>query len=195
MIMHPRNNKLRLQTISGLCILLVVILFGASCSDREISNQPDTIVHNASNGVSDSYIVDQSATGPKIANGNNQIEIDNKHYLFDVTEHTIEELQDLLERIAEVTEASPEAFNQLKIVMVLHGPDIDLFTQKNYEVNKSVVDLAAKLDAFDIVDMKVCETAINNLGFNRNDIPAFIESVPYAPDTIRNLKQQGYINL
>ena len=121
--------------------------------------------------------------------------IDNKRYFFDVTDHTVEELQALLERIDEITEASPETFDELKIVMILHGPDIGLFTRSTYEQNQKLVNLAAKLDAINVVDMKACETAMDSLGYALTDIPPFIETVPYAPDEIKRLQQNGYINL
>lgn len=168
-----------------------------ACSDEQ-----NTITNEHQQSGSGFNTVDSGVEPPPrltndlvIEQSNQRFEIDNKHYLFDVNDHTIEELQDLLERIEEITEASPEAFDDLKLVMVLHGPDINLFTKKNYLENKSIVDLAAKLDAFEIVDMKVCDTAIDKLGFDRKEIPAFIESVPYAPDTMRSLQEQGYINL
>jgi len=119
----------------------------------------------------------------------------NDRYVFDVGNHSVEELQALLVRIEEITDASPEAFDNLEIVMVLHGPEIDLFTRSNYAQNRRLVDLAAKLDAFRVVDMKVCETAINSLAIDQGEIPAFIDSVPYAPDELQRLLEQGYINL
>ena len=124
-----------------------------------------------------------------------QFNIGNKSYLFDITNHSFEELESLLQRAQEISQFDKENYKNLEIVMILHGPDIDWFTQKNYEKNKRLIDLAAKLDAFDIIDMKVCETSMNNRGVNRDDIPAFIESVPYAPDEMKKLTEEGYISL
>ena len=126
---------------------------------------------------------------------NPQLTIENKRYLFDVTQNTKEELKELLARIDEIMEASPEMFDELEIVMVLHGPDINLFTENNYTMNKELVDLAEKLDAFKVVDMKVCETTMDSLGVNNTELPSFIETVPYALDTINDLREQGYVNL
>ncbi len=72
---------------------------------------------------------------------------------------------------------------------------INLFINKNYEKNKYIVDLAARLDAFDVIDMKICDTAMLELGVSRADVPAFIESVPYAPKEIERLTDEGYISL
>ncbi len=121
--------------------------------------------------------------------------IENKSYLFDVSNHSIEELEALLIRAEEVSQTHPADFENLEIVMILHGPDIDWFTQQNYETNQKLIDLAARLDAYDVIDMKVCETTMQSRGVVPADLPNFIESVPYAPTEIRDRLQNGYINL
>jgi len=40
------------------------------------------------------------------------------------------------------------------------------------------VDPAARVDASDIVDVKICHTMMNIKGIARDDIPAFIDRVP-----------------
>ena len=122
-------------------------------------------------------------------------EIDNKNYLFDVSMHSIEELEALLARADEVSQTHPQDFEELEIVMIIHGPDIDWFTHKNYEHNQKLIDLAAKLDAYDVIDMKVCERTMQKRGVDHNDLPEFIEPVPYAPATMEELLNEGYINL
>jgi len=124
-----------------------------------------------------------------------QFNVGNKSYLFDVSDHTLKELQALLERAEEITQSTTDNYDKLEIVMILHGPDIDWFKQENYERNKHMVDLAARLDANEIIDLKVCETTMSSLGVERDEIPPFIESVPYAPDEMKRLLQEDYINL
>jgi len=124
-----------------------------------------------------------------------QINLDKSRYLFDVTEHSVEDLLSLLNRIDEIAESGQAGYEELDIVMILHGPDINMFTYQNYDENKPLVDLAAKLDAFNIIDMKVCETSLPVVGVLRQDIPPFIESVPYAPTEKKRLTNEGYINL
>jgi uncharacterized protein len=132
---------------------------------------------------------------PAINAPQTQFTIGNKSYLFDVSDHSLEELELLLKRAQEISQFDKKNYDDLEIVMILHGPDIDWFTQQNYEKNRQLIDLAAELDAFDIIDMKVCETSMNRRGVKREDIPAFIESVPYAPDEMKKLTEEGYINL
>ena len=109
--------------------------------------------------------------------------------------HSIEELEALLIRAEEVSQTHPADFDDLEIVMILHGPDIDWFTQQNYEHNQKLIDLAARLDAYDVIDMKVCEATMQKRGVIQEDLPGFIESVPYAPTEIKYRLQNDYINL
>ena len=124
-----------------------------------------------------------------------KIIIENKSYLFDITDHSMGEFRALLARAEEVSQAQSAKYDDLKIVMVIHGPDIEWFTQQNYEDNQELIDLAARLDAYDIIDMKVCEKTMSDRGVEQEDLPSFIESVPYAPTEINVRLRDGYINL
>jgi hypothetical protein len=124
-----------------------------------------------------------------------QFTFGNKRYLYDISEHSIEDLKLLLQRADEITQTGTGELEDLEIVMILHGPDIGWFTLDSYDDNRELVDLAKKLDTFDIIDLKVCETAMEDLEIDRKQIPAFIESVPYAPDEINRLSQDGYTHL
>ncbi len=134
---------------------------------------------------------------PSVDRGPAQIQfnIGNQSYFFDVSDHTRDEFEALLHRAEEITQMNTEEFNQLDIIMILHGPDIDWFRQQNYDKNRQLVDLAAKLDAFGIVDFKACETTMDKQGIKLEELPPFIESVPYAPDEMKRLLQGGYLNL
>ena len=133
----------------------------------------------------------QAATLPA-ADSLPQPEIENKSYLFDVSEHSIEELEAVLTRAEQVSQNLPDSYSDLEIVMVLHGPDIDWFTQQIFEKNRDVVELAARLDSNKVIDMQVCEQAMTNRGVTSDDIPDFIEPVPYAPAAMNALIDQGY---
>ncbi len=147
-------------------------------------------------GACDNGVDNSTDTAPvSVAVSSQEPEIENKSYLFDVSNHSIEELEALLIRAEEVSQTHPADFDNLEIVMILHGPDIDWFTQQNYRQNQKLIDLAAKLDAYDVIDMKVCETTMQSRGVIPSDLPSFIEPVPYAPTEIRDRLQNGYINL
>jgi len=124
-----------------------------------------------------------------------QFTIGNRRYLFDVTSHSIEDMQALLQRTAEITQDMPDDLDDLEIVLILHGPDLDWFTRKNYAKNRELVDLAARLDVLEIIDIKACETAMERRGIDSSELPAFIETIPYAPDEIARLQALDYVTL
>ena len=124
-----------------------------------------------------------------------QIEIGNTRYLFVMADHSTDDLKDLLLRADEIAQTSLDHFDDLEIALVIHGPTVDIFTERNYQKNKELVDLAAKLDAFNVIDVKICEKSLTSRGLSSNQVPSFIESVPYAPDEIKRLTREGYINL
>ncbi len=175
-------------------ISFFVCLFICQACDNSSTGQKTVEKNNSDSQQSASVVtelpepVDTPASSPIMFEKN-------KNYLFDVSDHTIEEMEALLLRAEEVTQADPENFTDLEIVMILHGSDIDWFTSRNYQENKKLIDLAARLDKYDIIDMKVCETTMLSRGVSRDEIPDFIESVPFAPTEINTLTSQGYINL
>jgi hypothetical protein len=124
-----------------------------------------------------------------------QFTIGNQRYVFDVSDHTPEELMAVLRRASEISQLSNPDFSDLNIALVLHGPDMAMFARRNYDQHKELVDLAARLDAFDIIDFKICETAMGQLGYSDDDFPAFLERVPYAPEELKRLKGEGYVTL
>lgn len=124
-----------------------------------------------------------------------QIEIGNTRYLFVLADHSTKDLLDLLTRTDEIARTSLDHFDELEIALIIHGPTVEIFTEKNYQKNKELVDLAARLDAFKVIDLKICERSLSGRGVTRDEIPSFIESVPYAPDEIKRLTEEGYINL
>jgi uncharacterized protein len=113
--------------------------------------------------------------------------------VLDISVHTLEELKVLLDR-AEQLAMRPQAQGaEASVVLVLHGPEVAFFSIRNYEKYKDIVDQAARLDAFDVVDVKICQTMLDMQGIERADIPAFIEQVPLGPDEVERLRQQGYV--
>lgn len=183
-------NYLKYQNIYNRLFLLsffLILLFGLLACDK----QTEAIENNKTVAVT----TEVKASIQEHQSQDNKIIIENKSYLFDVSDHSVDELQALLTRAEEVSQAQSPEYMDLKIVMVIHGPDIEWFTQQNYGDNRQLIDLAARLDAYDIIDMKVCEKTMTDRGVDREDLPSFIESVPYAPVEIEHRLREGYINL
>jgi hypothetical protein len=126
---------------------------------------------------------------------NTQVALGNTRYLFVVRDHSEEELEALLHRVDDIARESLDRFDNLKIALVIHGPSVRRFTQQSYASNRELVDLAAKLDAFEVIDVKICETSLSAEGVSRADIPSFIDPVPFAPDEIARLGAEGFVSL
>ncbi|MBT7951335.1 MAG: hypothetical protein HN764_06915 [Gammaproteobacteria bacterium] len=176
---------------SGIVIFIVLIVAACEQSQDEQTQTNTAIQLNETQ----EFFIPVVKEVEETTVDNRQFNIDNTQYLFDVSDHSPEELKALLSRAEEIRETHAEGYDDLDIVLILHGPDINIFRQENYIQHKPLVDLAAKLDAFEIIDMKICETSMSSMGVERSEVPAFIESVPYAPDEIRRLGNEGYIRL
>lgn len=83
--------------------------------------------------------------------------------------------------------------NMDPVVVILHGEEAASFTLENYTANKALVDRAALLDARRLIDVRMCETWMNENDVRPSDLPAFIEMVPYAPEEIDRLRSEGYL--
>jgi intracellular sulfur oxidation DsrE/DsrF family protein len=115
--------------------------------------------------------------------------------VYDITLHDPEQLTLLLKRLEAVT-PSPNAQHQTpQIALVLHGPEVAFFARQNYAEHRELVDLAAKLDAFQVIEVKVCETRMSGLGLSVEDMPAFVEPVPFGPAEVERLTDNGYIKM
>lgn len=116
-------------------------------------------------------------------------------YLFSVTLHTPEEITGLLARAEELAKTTRAGSRDTGIALVLHGPEIEIFARKNYSRFQKTVDQAARLDTARVIELKMCRTEMKHRGIGEQDIPGFIELVPYGPDEARRLQRKGYVYL
>ena len=117
-----------------------------------------------------------------------------KRYLFSVTLHTQDEIDSMLSRaetLSKTFTTKPKV--HAGIALVLHGPEIEMFTRKNYNRYQPLIDKAARLDSSSVIEIKVCRTAMDDMNIREEDLPAFVEIVPYGPDEEKRLERQGYI--
>ena len=113
--------------------------------------------------------------------------------VLDITVHTVEELQVLLERAEHLARTPRETRRNASVVLVLHGPEVEFFSTRNYDQYKDIVDRAARLDSLDIVDVRICQTMMASRGIARDDIPPFIDQVPDGPVEVERLVGEGYV--
>ena len=114
-------------------------------------------------------------------------------FMFSVTLHKREEIDSLLTRADSLSKTMRTNGNKSAIALILHGPEIKLFTRQNYEKNRDIIDKAARLDGENVIQVKVCKTKMRELGVKNEDLPSFMEIIPYAPDEEKKLLDQGYV--
>ncbi|WP_317933389.1 DsrE family protein [Halioxenophilus sp. WMMB6] len=118
-----------------------------------------------------------------------------QHWLAGVNSDSPAELEQLLLKIEQLFAMESEIGEYEPVVMVLHGPEVAIFLRSNYQQNKHLVDLAARLTAFNIVDIRVCETRLADLGEPREGLVPFVDTVPFGPAEInRLLNEEHYVN-
>ena len=81
------------------------------------------------------------------------------------------------------------------VVVILHGSEASSFTSAGYRSNRMLVDQAARLSAYRLIDVRMCETWMQANEVAPEDIPAFVKTVPYAPEEIERLEAEGYVPL
>lgn len=114
--------------------------------------------------------------------------------VLDISVHTLDELHVLLDRAERLSSRLLDSSaGGASVVLVLHGPEVEFFARKNYERYKDIVDQAARLDAFGIVDVKICQTMMSIRGVAREDIPVFIDQVPDGRAEVERLRKDGYV--
>jgi intracellular sulfur oxidation DsrE/DsrF family protein len=112
-------------------------------------------------------------------------------FLAQLHAHTPLELSRVLDRAEKWSEMHDGYVNQ-PIAVVLHGSEANAFLKENYAQYRSLVDQAAKLDAFNVVDIQICERWLGSNEISRDQIPPFIGTVIYGPQRIDNLIKAGY---
>lgn len=80
------------------------------------------------------------------------------------------------------------------IAFVLHGPEVEIFFRENYRRYKPIVDLAARLSALRVVDIKICRTRLRHLDAREESLFPFVGSVPFGPAEIERLTgEEGFV--
>ncbi len=120
----------------------------------------------------------------------------NGRYLFSVTLHTAKEIESLLSRAESLSHSlTLHKKEHAGIALVLHGSEIKFFDKRNYRKFQNIVDKAARLDANDVLEIKICKTLMDEMNIREEDMPSFVEIVPYGPDEEDRLITQGYTYL
>jgi len=124
-------------------------------------------------------------------------ELPQSRYVVDVSVHTRNELEALLDRVERLSSGLEPSSQGPNIALVLHGPEIAFFTRSNYRDYRDLVDRVAALDARGIIDTRMCQTMMRLSNISEADIvPGFIDFVPYGPGEIERLiTEEGRIRM
>jgi hypothetical protein len=109
-------------------------------------------------------------------------------YLARIEVHTAAELSGILERTDELFN-DQQLDNADPIVFVLHGAEGRVFLRQSYGDNKALVDLAARLSALRVVDIRVCQTWMGGYNIDASQLQPFVDTVPFGPAEVQRLRR------
>jgi intracellular sulfur oxidation DsrE/DsrF family protein len=111
----------------------------------------------------------------------------------DIVVHTPDAVLDVLERLDELASRADGFPAHEPVVMVLHGDEAETFRRSNYLMYKEAVDRAARLEAFGLLDVRVCERWMRDEGVMQSDLPFFVDTVPDGAAEALRLERAGYV--
>ena len=111
----------------------------------------------------------------------------------DIRVHTPAEVISVLERLEAVAVSDQGFPDHDPVILVLHGDEAATFTRENYRMYKDAVDRAARLEAFGLLDVRICEQWMQSRGVMQSDLPSFVDTVPDGMAEERRLEREGYV--
>jgi len=122
------------------------------------------------------------------------VQDDGPRYLARIELNTKKELMDILRRSEQLFVQNNYQATDQPVALILHGPEAKVFLRGNYSENREIVDLAARLSAFGVVDIKVCEMWMGGESLDGKQLPPFVGAVPFGPAEEKRLVQkEGYV--
>jgi intracellular sulfur oxidation DsrE/DsrF family protein len=115
-----------------------------------------------------------------------------RHYVVDIELQTLPQFQGLLDRADQLLLAGqlPDD-GEAAVVFVLHGPVLRSLLRQNYFDNRQTVDLAARLSALGVIELKACRTWMRGASVSEAELQPFVETVSYGPGEVRRLVQES----
>jgi intracellular sulfur oxidation DsrE/DsrF family protein len=114
-------------------------------------------------------------------------------YVADISAHSPKALATLFDRVEALLDRPRKVGEAPLIALVLHGPEVEFFALKNYAQHKALVDRAAKLSALGAVQISICQTQMRVRGIASDQVPSFLRQIPYGPDEVKRLVDNGYV--
>ena len=107
----------------------------------------------------------------------------------DLYPKTVEDLKTILDTLeGSIEHAQQDATPP--IVVMLHGKEANRYVRGNYQANKAIVDQTAKLAAYNVIDVKICETWMRKNDYDSADLFPFVSTVPYGAAELKRLADE-----
>jgi intracellular sulfur oxidation DsrE/DsrF family protein len=168
-----------LDKLGYICVLMLRSLFVNTALAQDFAIQPAIQTQAIASISATDSVVKETATALQKLQAN-------------VALHTLLELKQLLDQAETIANGESQYNTEEPISVVLHGDEIKAFVHSNYHSNKALVDLAARLDAFNIIDVKVCKRWMGANGILESELPPFVEAVPFGIGERERLEKAGY---
>lgn len=170
----------------GFCIALVLFFTDALADDPGNATSPTAITRVPTEPSGPGTVAFDPVPDMSRVNANG--------YLARIMLDSPEDVENALKRAEQLFQNGAVTDADSPLAFVLHGPEVRIFFKDNYARYKSIVDLAARLSAFKVVDLMVCETRMGQLGQSRDVLPPFVETVRFGPGEVeRLLDDENYV--
>lgn len=120
-------------------------------------------------------------------------DVESPRYLALIKNNSASEVEMLFKRASMLADEVDNLNAYEPIVFVLHGDEAHAFRHRNMDQYKTLLELAARLEAKSVIDIRVCETWMRLNGVDRSELPDFVDTVPLGPAEELRLRRQGYI--
>ncbi|WP_299183525.1 hypothetical protein [uncultured Neptuniibacter sp.] len=120
-------------------------------------------------------------------------DLQSPRYLALIKKNTPSEVEMLFKRAGMLAEEVENLSTYDPIVFVLHGDEAHAFRHRNMERYKDLIKLAERLEASNVIDIRICETWMRINGVERSELPDFVDTVPLGPAEEVRLRREGYL--
>ncbi len=196
---HFNGLSLSLLVASVLLCLALTMSVNAMSNPPAQSTALDTTARESAAKETQAIITNSAENFKRDANKQQLLEVAEKpiiekNYLADIRVHSPQELIKILLRAEMLLDKGDfEAGHSAPVVFLLHGDEARVLFKNQYSQNKKLVDLAAKLSAFNVVDIKVCEVWMRKNSLDQQQLQPFVSPVGYAPaEQKRLIKEEQY---
>ena len=127
----------------------------------------------------------------ELAIADQPLEINHSGFIARIELEKADDLLSALRRAEAYYQAEGMNLNHPSVAFVIYGPPVAMFFKKNYQQYSEVVDLAAKLTALKVIDVKVCKYSFVKEGLDNKNLLPFVSTVPFGPDEVVRLIEQA----